>query len=414
MGSVSRRVEVTVESIAAGGDGVARVEGLVAFLPRTAPGDRGVAEVVQEGRLARGTLVELHAPGPGRREPPCPHYVRDRCGGCQLQHLDEEAQRAAKARIVADALGRLGDRAVEPPAVRTAGEPWRYRRKLTLALRHRGGRWIAGLHQFDAPGRIFRLRDCPITDERVVAVWHEVLAASAHLPTAPALRGAVRLLGEQTAAFVLEGGRRWEGASRFFEAVPTLAALWWQPDGGRRRLLRDRRADAVPGASFVQVNPAVAAELGRFVVERVRAYEPRTAVDAYAGGGDTAVALAEAGVRVVAIELDAEAAAWAASRLPAGSRALAARVEDALPGALPADVVVLNPPRAGVEAGVCAALEAAEPRPRAVIYVSCNPATLARDLRRLPGYRVASVTAFDMFPQTAHVETVCELVPEAA
>jgi tRNA/tmRNA/rRNA uracil-C5-methylase (TrmA/RlmC/RlmD family) len=88
-------------------------------------------------------------------------------------------------------------------------------------------------------------------------------------------------------------------------------------------------------------------------------------------------------------------------------------VEDAIDDALPADVVVLNPPRAGVENQVTAALE----RPnatRAIVYVSCNPATLARDVLRLPSYRIASLTSFDMFPQTAHVETVCELVPEGA
>jgi 23S rRNA (uracil1939-C5)-methyltransferase len=87
-------------------------------------------------------------------------------------------------------------------------------------------------------------------------------------------------------------------------------------------------------------------------------------------------------------------------------------VEDLLPRALPADLVLLNPPRAGVEAVVTTAL--AEARPRAIIYTSCNPATLARDVARLPGYRIASLVGFDMFPQTAHVETVCELVLEAA
>jgi 23S rRNA (uracil1939-C5)-methyltransferase len=117
---------------------------------------------------------------------------------------------------------------------------------------------------------------------------------------------------------------------------------------------------------------------------------------------------------VTAIELDAAAAAWCAQRLPAGSRAIAGRVEDALPTALPADVVILNPPRAGVDARVTSTLEQATPAPRAVIYVSCDPATLARDIARMPRWRIASLLAFDMFPQTAHVETVCELVPEAA
>ncbi|MBV9879342.1 MAG: class I SAM-dependent RNA methyltransferase, partial [Gemmatirosa sp.] len=175
-------VELTIESIAAGGDGVARVGGLVAFAPRTAPGDVVRARLTVEGRLARAAVLDVVQPSPERVEPPCPHYVADRCGGCQLQHIALDAQRAAKRQIVTDALRRIARRDVDAGEVRAAGEPWRYRRKLTLALRPRGRGWIAGLHAYDAPGRIFALRDCPITDERAVAAWRETLAASAHLP----------------------------------------------------------------------------------------------------------------------------------------------------------------------------------------------------------------------------------------
>ena len=137
-------------------------------------------------------------------------------------------------------------------------------------------------------------------------------------------------------------------------------------------------------------------------------------VDAYAGAGATAIPLALDGAMVVAIEADREAVAYCAARLPEGSRAVAARVEDVLARALPADVVLINPPRVGVHEQVAATLQNLVDAPRAVIYVSCDPATLARDLARMPRYRIASLRAFDMFPQTAHVETVCELVPEAA
>ncbi|HEU4564829.1 MAG TPA: hypothetical protein VFS05_09280, partial [Gemmatimonadaceae bacterium] len=406
------RTELHIESIAGGGDGVARAGSLVVFVPRTAPGDDVMAEVEPRGRFARGRLVAVTRPSASRVEPPCPHYTRDRCGGCQLQHMAYEAQLDAKARIVRDALQRIGRREVPPFEVRASAARWRYRRKLTLALRPRGGGWIAGLHPFDDPARIFPLDDCPITDERVMAAWREVLTASALLPRARELRGAVRLDGGVT--LVLEGGAAWRESERFFEAVPSLAALWWMPDGGGRPLLHARGGEGAPGASFAQVNAAVAAELGALVVERALAYHPAAVVDGYAGLGETAAALASAGARVAAVELDPDAAAWCGARLPAGSRAIAARVEDVLPELLPADVVILNPPRAGVDERVTAALESAEPRPSAVLYVSCNPATLARDLARLPGYRIASLVAFDMFPQTAHVETVCELVPEAA
>jgi 23S rRNA (uracil1939-C5)-methyltransferase len=146
----------------------------------------------------------------------------------------------------------------------------------------------------------------------------------------------------------------------------------------------------------------------------VSAYSPKKIVDAYSGAGETAIAFARGGARVVAIELDSDAARWCALHLPEGSVSMRARVEEALPKALPADAVVLNPPRAGTDQRVTEILQQTSQKPSVIVYVSCNPATLARDIARLPGYRIASLVPFDMFPQTAHVETVCELVPEAA
>jgi 23S rRNA (uracil1939-C5)-methyltransferase len=207
---------------------------------------------------------------------------------------------------------------------------------------------------------------------------------------------------------------QWPEGKAFAAACPSLSATWWVNDDGRRRLLLDRRARRDAGASFVQVNAEVAAALASRVEALVMAHAPATVIDAYAGTGDVAAALARRGVEVAAIELDADASAASASRLAAPSRAIAAKVEDVLAGLLPADVVVLNPPRVGVDAGVTAALAGCVPRPRAIIYVSCDPATLSRDVLRLPGWRVASLDCYDMFPQTAHVETVCELVPEDA
>ena len=410
-------VELAIDAVAAGGDGVGRHEGLVVFVPRTAPGDLALVRLTSRGRFARGSLVSLRTPSPARVEPPCAHYVSDRCGGCQLQHLGYDAQLAAKGRIVRDALQRIGGRAAEPPAVVASDAQWRYRRKLTLALRRVGARWIAGLHAYDDPRHVFELADCPITDERVLAVWRELLAAADALPRARQLRVSVRLLDGGGAAVVVEGGEAWPRRDAFFAAAPSVRELYWQrPDGPRRRVAArgHDEADASTGASFVQVNPGAAAALGGYVVDRVLAHEPATAVDAYAGTGDTAVRLAARGVRVVALELDADASALSARRLPAGSRAVAGRVEDTLDAALPADVVVVNPPRAGLHERVPAALERHGAAHRVVVYVSCNPATLARDIARLPSHDVASVRSFDMFPQTAHVETVCELTRRAS
>ena len=384
---------------------------LVVFVPRTAPGDVVTAQISGKGHFARGALRSVVTPSPNRIEPPCPHYTRDKCGGCQLQHLAYEAQLEAKRGIIRDSLQRIGKRQAELPPMEPSPKDWRYRTKLTLTMRRRGARWIAGLHPYDDPVHVFALSDCPITDRRVVAAWREVMDADSFFPDARELRGSVRITsGGPT--FVMMGGQSWGARDQFLSAVPSLSAVWWEPteDQPRRRIL-DRRQDRSPSASFAQINREMAELLRDYVVERARARDPRTVVDAYAGAGHTALALSEAGVRVTAIELDADASAWSASKLREPSRAIQARVEDALPGVLPADLVLLNPPRAGLDGRVTETLEKEAGHVRSVIYVSCNPATLARDLSRLPSYAIESVRAFDMFPQTAHVETVCELTP---
>jgi 23S rRNA (uracil1939-C5)-methyltransferase len=405
-------VSISIDSIAVGGDGVGRSEGLVVFVPRTAPGDVVTAQIASKGQFGRGKLTEVVSPATVRIDPPCPHYTRDKCGGCQLQHMTYESQLAAKQLIIRDSIQRIGKRIVGAPLVEPSPKDWRYRTKLTLAIRRRGTRWIAGLHPYDDPARVFALADCPITDRRVVAAWREIMDADAFFPEARELRGSVRITsGGPT--FVMIGGTKWKAIDEFAAAVPSISALWWEPTGETpRRLLFDKREDRSPSASFAQVNAEMADVMRAYVLERVTSYEPRTVIDAYAGAGHTAIALSEQGIRVTAIELDADASAWSAVRLGAASRAIAARVEDALPGVLPADVVLLNPPRVGVDRSVTETLEAESAHLRGIVYVSCNPATLARDLGRLPSYRIESLRGFDMFPQTAHVETVCELRPD--
>ncbi|MEP6731622.1 MAG: TRAM domain-containing protein [bacterium] len=404
------RLEIT--GIAAGGDGVGRTEGMVVFVPRTAPGDVANVRLVRSKRFARGELVSLEVPSPDRVSPPCPHYSVDRCGGCQLQHLSYDAQLRAKGTIIADALRRIGHRDVGEVSVEPSDAAWRYRRKLTLHLRRVGSSWVAGLHPYDNPVAVFDLADCPITDERAIAIWSELRTVFDLLPGEPSLRVAVRLLADG-ASVVVEGGGAWPTADRFFAAVTAISELWWKPDHGRMRRLASRSDESQSGASFVQVNARVAARLEAHVLERARAHAPKRVIDAYAGAGGTAVPLSVSAA-VVAIELDAEAVARFHDRLRAPSRAVIGRVEDYIEDALPADVVLLNPPRGGVDARVTSALQNVRSAPRAIIYVSCDPATLARDLSRMPRYRLVAVRAYDMFPQTAHVETVCELVSEAA
>ena len=410
----AEEMSLTIERVVAGGDGLARQDGLVVFVPRTLEGERVRATVRLRGRLARGELVAVEEASPVRVAAPCVHYEQDECGGCQLQHASYDEQLRIKGALVAEAFRRIARRDLPAPPVQAAPHAWRYRQKLTLALRRGASGWFAGLRAHHDPAAVFSLRDCLITSEGVVKVWHDVIAASAFLPDATELRGAVRTLGDERFAFHLEGGHAWPAAERFLSVVPGLEAVWWTPERGRRVRVAARNADLHHGSTFVQVNADVELVLRDDVVSRVKAHAPAHVIDAFAGQGHLAVQLDGLGMRVTAIEVDRDAARQAALALEPPSTVVAARVEHVLARALPADVVVLNPPRTGLHADICEVLDGEHQRLRAIVYVSCDPATLARDVSRLTRWRVASVVCFDMFPHTAHVETVCELVPEAA
>jgi 23S rRNA (uracil1939-C5)-methyltransferase len=221
--------EVRIESIAAGGDGVGRTGGMVVFVPRSAPGDLLEVRLAGKKRFARGTIDRIVAPSPDRVTPPCLHYTRDKCGGCQVQHLSYEAQLRAKAGIIRDGLTRIGKRETSLPDVDPSPAQWRYRAKLTLAIRRTPAGHRIGLHPYDDPDGVFQLADCPITDERVVAVWKSIFRNVALLPDA-ANRGVVRILDDGSASVVIEGDSRWSNPDRLLAAIPELAAVWWKPE----------------------------------------------------------------------------------------------------------------------------------------------------------------------------------------
>jgi 23S rRNA (uracil1939-C5)-methyltransferase len=240
-----------------------------------------------------------------------------------------------------------------------------------------------------------------------------VMAASELLPVATELRGMVRS-NDDGASFHLAGGESWDEAPRFAERCPSIRSIRWEDQRGETRTLRGDDRSATSAASFAQVNAHLAGALHDRAASIAIARDPRRVIDAYGGSGAIAGRMRGPGREVVLLELDGDATRVARQELGGEVRVVTARVEERLARELPADTVVLNPPRIGVDAAVCQALEQAVPRPATIVYVSCDPATLARDVARLPSYRVASLTLFDMFPQTAHVESVCELVPEGA
>lgn len=408
---------VTIERIAAGGDGIARHDGMVVFVPRAVPGDVVSVTLARQRTFARGRIVEMIVESPDREPAPCQHYDGDRCGGCQLQGLRYEAQLAIKSDLIRDALVRIGRHAVDAVPVAASPSPWHYRNSLSLAMqrdRLRPSGWLVGMHVAGEGTKVFELKECLIAMPEVMDGWRHVLAASEHLPRASALRGTVRLLEAGGLALTIEGGTQWKQAAvdALVAAVPNLHAVWWVRDDEVRALRHDRRTVQEAGASFAQVNPAVAEMLRAYVVQQVEALAPTAVVDAYAGSGALAVRLLRPGRSVTAIELDQEASAVAGASLREDplSKVLTGRVEHLLPHAFPASVAILNPPRAGVDATVPPLIAAEKSGVQRVVYVSCDPATLARDITRLgEGWTVTAVQAFDMFPQTSHVETVCTI-----
>ena len=404
---------VSVTRIAAGGDGVARLsDGRVVFIPRTAPDDRvRMREGSLEGhrKFARAEVGEIVASGPARVEPPCTHYIHDHCGGCQLQHVGYEAQLAAKRAIIGDALRRIGKLDVEDPEIVEALEEWRYRAKISLAAKPVGQSMAVGLHPYDRPNFVFPLADCHITDFKLMALWREVRS---RLPLLPQLltRLTLRLDRDGQRHIIAESaGGPWLNAEELRRDLGTDVVCWWQPVDGAARVVAGP-ATGFPATAFEQVNPSMGAITRRWAVEQLGDLRALTVWDLYGGIGDTAALLVEAGANVVSVDVDEKAVTWGRSRLPA-VRFIAGRAEDVLPTLPPPHAVIVNPPRGGLHWDVTLRLTA-EPVTK-LAYISCDPATLARDLSRLNvNYVVKAVRAFDLFPQTAHVETV--VVLEAA
>jgi 23S rRNA (uracil1939-C5)-methyltransferase len=448
-----------VQSIASGGAGVAHLpDGRAVFVHRTAPGDRARIEVTAvKKRWARGRLLELLEPGPGRREPLCPHF--ERCGGCTLEHLRYEAQLEAKGQMVTDALVRIGGlESLPPPELHPAPREIRYRNRVSFTLRRLArDRVVAGFHELERPDRILDLDGrCLLPEEPVAEAWDALRGAwgsgADRLPPGAELRLTLRGTEDGSVILLVQGAEApWDedDARALLDAVPSLRAAWTEEGAGRAGQESDGERDeghdghpagepvlvagdgeveehwygeripVRPGA-FLQVNRAAASHLHDLVLREAGVPRGRTILDAYCGFGVYGRRLARHGGVAVGIESDPGAAAMARSRLQEGFTLIEGRVEDRLDEALPVDLAILNPPRAGVADGVMERLGdvgAGQPGapPTRIVYVSCDPATLARDVRRLgPGYGITRLQIVDLFPQTAHVETIVTLDRGAA
>lgn len=404
-------IQVRILRLAAGGDGVGRLpDGKTVFVPRTAPGDLvEIGRLREHKRFARARLERLVQPSLDRTDPRCIHYLEDECGGCQLQHLGYPAQLAARRSLVGEALRRLGKRQIEDPDLVPAPLAYDYRTKLTVHAAPDGGR--IGLHPFDRPDEIFDLRWCHITVPPLMELWQAVRTLRSFLP--PRLQQIVLRLdrtGDRHLVMRVSAGEAWAGAPRLHRELSRLGAeatLWWQPEGGAARAVVGA-AEAYPATVFEQVHPAMGDQVRDFAVAQLGDVSGRLVWDLYAGLGQTTELLVRRGAEVESVELDRRAVQEAEANGPQARR-LVGRVEHVLNQLHRPGLVVANPPRTGLDQRVTEELERV--RPDRVVYISCDPATLARDIQRLPRFSLRRVQAFDLFPQTTHVECVAVLEP---
>lgn len=418
---------LTITALASDGDGIARTaDGGVVFVEGAVPGDRVVlGDVTRRRKVLRGRIARLVEASPDRVEPSCRHFGA--CGGCVWQHVRYATQLEAKQRILRGALERIGGLRFEGEIEIVASpDPLHYRARARVVEADGG----VGYRRRGS-NEALRVEVCPVlvpaAQAALSTLGREVAAEQAG--AAKAARGAVH---EREREWTITAGRT--GPARVFpNARPAHAGALEVPSEVSRQTTQALTLEVlgvglrVGGPGFVQGNALLWERFAEAVRDRCLAVEdagsggsgrsPRRFVELYAGIGFLTLPIARAGLVGVAVESDRQAAADLAfnlerAGLAASVRAIAARVESehALAGWLvDADVLLVDPPRVGLEARVGEAI--AKHGPKAVVYVSCDPATLARDLARLTasGYRLASVVAFDLFPQTPHVEAIVRL-----
>jgi 23S rRNA (uracil1939-C5)-methyltransferase len=423
-------IEVTVEKAVYRGLGLARHEGQVVFVPRGRPGDRLRVRVesVTPG-YARAITESILAEGPAHRVAPCPAFSQ--CGGCTYQHVDYAAQLHLKEDILRESLARAGIVWEAPiPVKGSPEEGWRTR--AAFHVQHAGGAWRLGLY-IEGTHRVVDLERCLQLSAGMNRTQRALAKALAEHPQWARRVSAVEFAesGDEThIVAALETDMHasdMAALSALADAIPWLTGLGAAVGrGGRRRYVPLRGEPYVHTTvlgvplrahvrSFFQANRFLVDDLARAVVD---ATPPGgTVLDLYAGVGLFALTLAQRADTVRGVEINPTAAEDAAHNARrAGLENVRIAPGDVRQGlgswqAAPGERIVLDPPRTGAGADVVRAV--AGRQPESVVYVSCDPPTLGRDLRVFgaEGYRLESLQAFDMFPDTHHLEAVGRLVP---
>ena len=440
-------LELAIDDLAFGGEGVGRADGYVVFVRGGLPGDRLRVRLTESrSRFGRAVIEEVLTPSPDRVEAPCPYFGR--CGGCRLQHLAYPAQLKFKEKQVSDCLTRIGGLGTfELRPIVPAPSPYGYRNKMEYTVAGPGPH--VGLHEAERYDVVLDIEGCLLQSEtmntlldelrrqvreRALSVWDprsgrgllrfvalregqrtgeamvNVVGSAADVETLVPVAEALRARVPATTSVVLNVNDTKSSVATGSEEHLLLG----------RDHITERLGDVtfrVSAASFFQTNTAQAERLFALVAAACELTGDETVLDLYSGTGAISLLLAGRARKVYGIELAPAAVADAVRNAEANGITnctfLSGEVRHVLP-ALAADgvrpsVVVADPPRAGFHPKALGALAALAPA--RIVYVSCNPSTLARDVADLvrQGYRLEWVQPVDMFPQTPHIEAVARL-----
>lgn len=408
-----------INGISHDGQGVGRVEGLAVFVPGALPGETVDIEITQRKKnFARARLNTVLEASPQRVEAPCRYYWQ--CGGCDYQHASYQLQLELKTLVVEQSLQRVGK--IDAPVNPCLPSPqmWRYRNKVTWHGRSAREGWRFGYYRSDAQD-IIEVKDCLLISEAMQAISNSIGEQLQQLPQPlPELEITVRESSFDQKMMVIMSGIEQKLVLQLLEGQNHKDASWIHHQAGRctvltgEPFLRERLHNTsfeISPLAFFQVNHGQAEQIVKIITRWLEPQGNEEILDAYCGVGSLALPLARQVKKVMGIEAFKPAVkdAKANARLNGlyNTRFLAGLTEDVMPTLTNRfAAVILDPPRSGCAPGVVQSVARLKiPR---VIYVSCEPSTLARDLGlfKQAGYEIKKVQPMDMFPWTRHVETV--------
>jgi 23S rRNA (uracil1939-C5)-methyltransferase len=436
------------EDLTHDGNGVTKVDGYPLFVPDALPGEEGRVKVVKPGKgYGFGRMVERTKESHHRQEPPCPIYRE--CGGCQIQHMTYEGQLLAKEKNVRDVMQRIGKlQAVTIHEVLGMEEPWRYRNKAQVPVGEKDGRFVAGFYQ-KRSHEIIDMDKCIIQYEKNDEVIQHVKNICEKQGIRPydekKHKGTLRHIMTRTAyttgevmvvlvTRTLELPHKKEIIDELVANIEGLKSIVHNVNGKKtnvimgdtthvlwgEEVIHDRIGDvkfAISARSFYQVNPEQTKVLYEKALEYADLKGEETVIDAYCGIGTISLFLARKAKKVYGVEIVPQAIADAKQNAALNHMTnvefktgpAEVVIPDWYEDGISADVLVVDPPRKGCDEALLNTILSM--KPKRVVYVSCNPATLARDLRILEdgGYKTKEIQPVDMFPQTMHCEAVAKI-----